>query len=265
VGELCERRDRDRRARLAPAEPPSRVLLRPEEIHRASGEHDVVPPVCGPHETVEEQLATVDLAVTDPDHVGVTAVGTRRFDLAIDVECAEDAERVPGAVGVPPTTFRLDSLSRRYSRKGVRHSDLFRRRVKHDACTLCSWRQPALTPCSSPSSPGVGARPSSTKAAYVRLRRSSRDASIPRRYHHSAADQHSRPETLGCASGPYVRTEREPTAASPRSCPFLQALHPSQRRPRVHSPHSARADRISNHCCSRRRQMCVQQTARCCI
>ena len=49
VRELAQLRDSDRRSRIAPAEPAIDVLFRPEEIHRASGEDDVVPPTRGGH------------------------------------------------------------------------------------------------------------------------------------------------------------------------------------------------------------------------
>ena len=45
----AERRHRDRRARLGrPVEPALDVLFRPEEVHPASGEDDVVPPAARP-------------------------------------------------------------------------------------------------------------------------------------------------------------------------------------------------------------------------
>src|SRR5512134_927409 len=44
VRQLTQLRDADRRAGSSRTEPATDVLLRPEEIHRASSESDVVPP-----------------------------------------------------------------------------------------------------------------------------------------------------------------------------------------------------------------------------
>ena len=43
--------------------------------------------------------------------------------MAVDVEGGEDAERVPGAVRVPPAVAVVDTVRRRDRRKRVRHSD----------------------------------------------------------------------------------------------------------------------------------------------
>src|SRR5438093_3478505 len=45
VGELAHLFRGDRGSRLAASQPPLDVLFRPKEVHRASGEDDVVPPV----------------------------------------------------------------------------------------------------------------------------------------------------------------------------------------------------------------------------
>src|SRR5207237_6474830 len=98
VRELAQLRDRDRGARRAASEPAGDVLLRPEEVHRASGEDDVVPPVRRGDEAMEEQRVVVGLLVADVDGHRLAAVGARRLDPAVDVQRGADAERVPRAV-----------------------------------------------------------------------------------------------------------------------------------------------------------------------
>ncbi len=46
-------------------EPPIHVLFRPEEVHRASGEDDVVPPVRGRDEAVEHELPMALVEATE--------------------------------------------------------------------------------------------------------------------------------------------------------------------------------------------------------
>ena len=55
VGEFAQLRDAQRGAWFPTAEPSRHMLLRPEEVHRASGEDDVVPPGGRGNEAVEEQ------------------------------------------------------------------------------------------------------------------------------------------------------------------------------------------------------------------
>src|SRR5712691_10326623 len=55
VCELAQLRDRNRGTGAPPCEPACDVLLRPEEVHPASGEDDVLPPPLGGDEAMEEQ------------------------------------------------------------------------------------------------------------------------------------------------------------------------------------------------------------------
>src|SRR4030095_691834 len=67
---LSERRELghgNRRARRPAGEPALDVLFRPEEVHRASGEDDVVPPLRGRHEAVEDEAVVVRLAAANAE------------------------------------------------------------------------------------------------------------------------------------------------------------------------------------------------------
>src|SRR6478672_11872316 len=101
VREVAQRLGRNGRARRSRAEPACDVLLRPEEVHRASGEHDVVPPAGSRDEAVEEEIRAVGALVRDADRIGLAAVRARRLDTAVDTERAENAEGIPGAVRIP--------------------------------------------------------------------------------------------------------------------------------------------------------------------
>lgn len=74
--ELGELHHRDRFAPFAAVEPALDVLLRPEEVHRASGEGDVVPPVRGGDEAVKEEALVVWPVPADLDADLLPAVGT---------------------------------------------------------------------------------------------------------------------------------------------------------------------------------------------
>ena len=76
VCEPAERGDGDGRAPVAIAEPALNVLLRPEEIHRASGEHDVVPPVRGGDQAVKEQALIGRALLAHVDRERLAAVWT---------------------------------------------------------------------------------------------------------------------------------------------------------------------------------------------
>lgn len=85
VRQFTQLRDGDRRARSSRTEPATDVLFRPEEIHRASSENDVVPPSnCWDH-TMEQQAFIVRPLIAHVDRDRLTAVGARRFDTTIDV------------------------------------------------------------------------------------------------------------------------------------------------------------------------------------
>jgi hypothetical protein len=103
VSEVAQDLGGDRGARSSCAKPSCDVLLRPEEVHGASGEDDVVPPTRGWYETVEEQVRTVDSPFFDLHEVGLATIGARRLHSTVDGERAENAESVPSTIGVPPT------------------------------------------------------------------------------------------------------------------------------------------------------------------
>src|SRR5437867_7998854 len=83
VRQLGQRRDRDGDPVGPAAEPSFDVLLRPEEVHRASRERDVVPPPGRGNEAMEEQPLVVGPVVSNLDHDRIAAVGTGRLDSAI--------------------------------------------------------------------------------------------------------------------------------------------------------------------------------------
>src|SRR4051812_23755234 len=114
------------------AEPSFYVLLRPEEIHRASGEDDVVPPTRGRDEAMEEKIPIVDLTVSYLHHVRLAAIGARRLDSTVHIESAEDAKGIPGAVCIPPEVTRVDAICRRHCRERVRHPDLIGRLIQDE-------------------------------------------------------------------------------------------------------------------------------------
>jgi hypothetical protein len=169
---------RDGRAWLPRAEPARDVLLRPEEIHRTSGEDDVVPPARRRDETVEEEVGPLDPATRDLHGVRLATVGTGRLDATIDFQGAADTERVPGTVGVPPAAARIYPVRRWHRRERVCHLDLVRRRIQHQRVRFVQL-SPARPYVALVAEFSCNRSPTgSTNAAYVRLRRSSSSASI---------------------------------------------------------------------------------------
>src|SRR5207248_7780426 len=92
VREVAQRRDRDRGAGLAAGEPALDVLFRPEEVHPASGEDDVVPPVRGGDKAVEEEALVARPLAPHLDRDRLAAVGAGRLDAAVDVQRRADPE-----------------------------------------------------------------------------------------------------------------------------------------------------------------------------
>jgi hypothetical protein len=114
-------------ARRPRAEPADDVGFRPEEVHRASGEDDVVPPVRRWDQAVEEQrTVAAGRAVAHLDGELVTAVGAGGGYDAVDSQSGADAEGVPGAVRVPVAIGGVHAVRRRDRREGVGHADLAR-------------------------------------------------------------------------------------------------------------------------------------------
>src|SRR5918997_6124133 len=91
------------------------ALFRPEEVHRASGEDDVVPPAGSGDEAVEEQALVVGSPAAHRDRSRLTAVGAGGLDLAVDLERTADPESIPGAVS-RTTSGRLHGRGTRWAR-----------------------------------------------------------------------------------------------------------------------------------------------------
>src|SRR4029077_3018420 len=132
VRQLRELGDRDRRAGGPAGEPAIYVLLRPEEIHRASGEDDVVPPVRRRDEAMEKERLVVGPLVAHLDLQRLAAVGARRLDPAVRIERSADPEGIPGAVSVPPTATRLHAIGGWHDGEGVQHPQLVAGGIKDD-------------------------------------------------------------------------------------------------------------------------------------
>src|SRR5712692_2905088 len=125
VRELARLRRADRRDGLVAVllEPAGGVLIRPEEVHRASGEDDVVPPVLGGYEDVDGVVVGDRPLPDDVELDRLAAVGAARRDVPLDAERGADAEGVPRAVRVPPAPGRLNPVRGRDGRERVRHPD----------------------------------------------------------------------------------------------------------------------------------------------
>jgi hypothetical protein len=85
---------------------------------------------------MEEEIRPVDLPIRDFHGIRLSTVRTRRLDATVDVERAENAARIPGTVGVPPATPRMDPVRGRHSRERIGHPELVRRRVEHEGVSL---------------------------------------------------------------------------------------------------------------------------------
>lgn len=130
-GELAELPYADRRSRTPACQPPCYMLFRPEEVHRASGEDDVVPPLRSRHQTVEDQFRHVRTLIADEDGHGFAAVPAGGFDPSIRGEGGTDAERIPGTVGIPPAAACMHAVGRRNGGKWVCHADLAGFGIQH--------------------------------------------------------------------------------------------------------------------------------------
>ena len=72
---------------------------------------------------MEHEFRSIDPSTAYLDRVGLVAVRARRLDPPVDTEGGTDAERIPGAVGVPPASLRENSVRGRDGRERVRHPD----------------------------------------------------------------------------------------------------------------------------------------------
>ena len=94
---------------------------------------------------VEEERLVVHALVADLDRERLAAVGAGRLDPAVGVQRGADADRVPGAVAVPPAAVGLHPVGGRHDRERIEHPQLVGRRIEDEACSSCSRRQPATT------------------------------------------------------------------------------------------------------------------------
>src|SRR5512146_3546850 len=92
---------------------------------------------------MKEERLVVGPPVAKVEGERLAAVGAGRLDPAVRVERGADAERVPGAVAIPPATAGADAVGGRYDRARVEHSELFGTRVEDD-CVLGVQTAPAL-------------------------------------------------------------------------------------------------------------------------
>ncbi len=132
VGQLAQLGGAERGAWFPTVEPSHHMLLRPEEVHRASGEDDVVPPGGCRNEAVEEQafVAWSRRAYLALD--GLIAVSAHSLDAAVDVQCGADAKRVPRTVRIPRSAVRMNAIRRRHGGERIGHPQFGCARVQND-------------------------------------------------------------------------------------------------------------------------------------
>jgi hypothetical protein len=91
---------------------------------------------------MEEQVGSVNRGIADFDRVQLAAVRTGRLDAPINIERAEDAECIPGAVGIPPTVVRQHTVCGRHRRERVRHPDFVCGRIEDEGMRLMQGTPP---------------------------------------------------------------------------------------------------------------------------
>lgn len=136
VRQFTQLGDGDRRAGSPGTEPAADVLFRPEEIHRASSDDDVVPPSNGWDEAMEPQAFIVRLLIAHLHRDRLTTVGARRVDATVDIERSADTERVPRTVRVPPSVIGEHPIGDRNRRERVSHPDLAGVRLQHQCMII---------------------------------------------------------------------------------------------------------------------------------
>jgi hypothetical protein len=98
------------------------MFLRPEEVHRASGEDDVVPPLRSRDQAVEDLTLGIRALVVYVDGDGIPAIGAGSLNAAVDVERRADPKRIPSTVRVPPPVERQHAIGSRNGREWIRHA-----------------------------------------------------------------------------------------------------------------------------------------------
>ena len=173
--ELGELRDGNRPARRATGEPALDVILRPEEVHRASGEDDVVPPARGGDEAVEDEALVVGPHVANLELIASPQSGHEVSIRPSAPRDDADPERIPGAVRKPIAIRGVHAKRSRDGRERVRHADRRVRKVEDERVRLVEapptllhlgCRRAHGGPAVSSS---VGARPSSDKEPICRV------------------------------------------------------------------------------------------------
>lgn len=124
--------NRDRLAGLAPGEPARDVLSRPEEIHGASSEDNVIPPAGRGDQAVKEQAFVIGSLIAHRNPQRFTTVRARRLDPPVLVQGGADAECIPGTIPVPPPSGRLNTVGGGDTGERVRHPDVAGRGVENE-------------------------------------------------------------------------------------------------------------------------------------
>src|SRR5579872_1247743 len=100
-GEFSEFGDGKRRARGTAAEPGRDVLLRPEEVHRASGKDDVIPPMLSRHEAMKQQLRAIHLLRPYVEPQRLATIGADGVNATVALKRSTNADCVPSAIPIP--------------------------------------------------------------------------------------------------------------------------------------------------------------------
>jgi hypothetical protein len=123
---------RDRGAGLAPGEPARDVLSRPEEIHGASSNDNVIPPAGRGDQAGKEQAFAIGSLIAHRNPQRFTAIQARRLDPPVLVQGGADAECIPGTIPVPPPSGRPITVGGRDTGEWGCHPDLAGRRVQNE-------------------------------------------------------------------------------------------------------------------------------------
>jgi hypothetical protein len=81
---------------------------------------------------MKEQAFVIGSLIAHRNPQRFTAVRARRLDPPVLVQCGADAERIPGAIPVPPPSGRLNTVGGGDTGERVRHPYLAGRRVQNE-------------------------------------------------------------------------------------------------------------------------------------
>ena len=170
--------------------PLPRAFFRPEEEHLASGEDDVLPPLCSRHQAVEQPPGGLGAAVGHREIERLQRLLTPGVNDRRLVQRGRDAESVPGAVGVVRDTPGRHPVLRRDARERRGHSDRLAVRLQH---------QEPLRPQEAVALPHFGHRGADCGADRVHDRPDARGGEVPVDGHlHSPLEVHWAPLPLVC-------------------------------------------------------------------